>query len=332
MTSTPGGYPAPPAWLAGIPGYSGYHAKEQRRLADRALREDLARRIGQSVQALQRLSAALAKARRFDELGPIDTVSRRLQLLVDRLRTSSDGYRALFDRERVDEAVLDQILQFDRSLASGVDRLATLTGALNERLSPPILASPAGQELEQAAELLHQRLDTRSTIIAEGQAVTAGKALEVLAEPPRPSPPPRYIKIGDALSVGQLDYIVDALINYAGARQWTEYRLRDGERECWLMVEPAGAWLLEPIAPTGLTPSGEMAVELAGRRYTQLHHGQSSATIGGPSGQRTGIPVTYHDYVAETGQRLVRRDWGDQQTVLHGEAIDSALIQVYARI
>lgn len=320
----------PPSWLASIPGYRGYHDKEQRRLADRALREDLAGRLTTIVQVLQRLSATLASARRYDQLGSVDSLTGRLQHLIDRLRTAPEGYRGLFERERIDEAVLDQVLAFDASLATGIEQAGRLAGGL--RADGPIapLAGPDGQELIALIDRLHARLDARARVFSGGQPLAPDEALAVLADP-TPAPAPLTLRPGDAVSYGGTDYVVDAVIDYQGQRTWTEYRLRDGDAERWLMVEPAATSLLAPVPAGEVTLEGDGTASYATRRYRAGAHGQATASVTGPSGSRRGVSVTYRTYVAEPDGVLVFRGWGDEQRHYAGTTIDHDLLSVYPR-
>jgi hypothetical protein len=327
--TAPTEYPKPPDWLAAIPGYEGYHAKEQRRLADKALREDLARRIGTAVQQLQRLSAALAAARRFGDLGPVDGLTGRLQHLADRLRAAPEGYRGLFEQERIDEAALDQALAFDAALAAGVDRLGALAGALSARGDGPALASPAGVELVELVDKLHQRLDARTAVFTSGVALAPEQALAVL-QAPTPAPPPLSLKPGDAVSYGDADLLVDAVVAYRGDRAWTEYRLRDGSAERWLVAEPEAYSLLAPATEEVNLDDGDTAT-VGGRRFRLHAHGQATAGLVGPGGERRNAPVSYRDYRGENDTVLAVRDWGDERRVYHGDLIDPALLTVYPK-
>jgi hypothetical protein len=327
--SAPTNYPTPPGWLAAIPGYSGYHAKEQRRLADRALREELARRVTAAVQTLQRLSAALARARRFGDLGAVDSLTGRLQLLADRLRAAPEGYRGLFEQERVDEAALDQVIAFDAALAAGIERLGALAGGLSERSDGPVLASPAGAEMVDLTERLHARLDARAAVFTSGATIAPETALAVLQDPPRPTPK-LELKPGDALSYGSVDYVVDAVVRYAGDRTWTEYRLRDGSAERWLLVEPEATSLLAPAAGEVTLDENDTAV-VGDRRYRSRAYGQATAALTGPAGEQRNVPVTFRDYRDEADGLLAVRDWGGERRVYHGEVIDPALLTVYPK-
>jgi hypothetical protein len=328
--SAPTNYPKSPAWLAGIPGYSGYHAKEQRRLADRALREDLARRVTAAVQQLQRLSAALARARRFGDLGPVDGLTGRLQHLADRLRAAPEGYRGLFEQERVDEAVLDQVIAFDTALAAGVERLGVLVAGLSERAPGPVLDTPAGMELVELAERLHARLDARTAIFASGARVAPETALAVLQDPPRPAPK-LSLKPGDAVSYGSTDLLVDAVVTYQGDRAWTEYRLRDARAERWLVAEPAAASLLAPAAAEEVNLEEDDSATIGGQRYRLRAYGQATASLVGPAGEQRNVPVTFRDYRDDDDGVLAIRDWGGERRVYRGNLIDPALLTVYPR-
>ena len=327
--SAPTAYPKPPGWLAAIPGYSDYHAKEQRRLADKALREELARRVTSAVQQLQRLSAALAAARRFGDLGPVDAVTGRLQHLADRLRAAPEGYRGLFEQEKIDEAALDQVIAFDTALAAGVDRLGTLAGALNERGDGPVLQSAAGVELVELIDKLHQRLDARTTVFTGGAALAPEQALAVL-QTPAPPPPKLSLKPGDAVSYGAADLLVDAVVTYRGDRDWTEYRLRDGNAERWLVAEPEAHSLLTPATEEVNLDDTDTAT-VGGEQFSLRAHGQATASLIGPGGEQRNVPVTYRDYHAAGDAVLAVRDWGDERRVYRGDPIDPALLTVYPK-
>jgi hypothetical protein len=328
--SAPTSYPTPPSWLAVIPGYSGYQAKEQRRQADRALREALVSRVTAAVQGLQRLSAALARARRFGDLGPVDGLTNRLQHLADRLRVVSEGYRGLFDQEKVDEAVLDQVIAFDAALAAGVDRLGVLVGLLSDRSSGPVLGSPAGAELVELAERLHARLDARTGVFTSGATLAPEAALAVLRDPPRAGVT-LSLKPGDALSYGATDLLVDAVVSYGGERSWTEYRLRDGSAERWLVAQPEATSLLAPLATEEVNLDENDSASAAGQRYRLRAYGQATASLVGPGGDQRNVPVTFRDYADETEGVLAVRDWGGERRVYRGERIDAALLTVYPK-
>ncbi|MCC6627146.1 MAG: DUF4178 domain-containing protein, partial [Chloroflexi bacterium] len=157
-----------------------------------------------------------------------------------------------------------------------------------------------------------------------------GEALAVLADP-TPAPAPLMLRPGDAVSYGGTDYIVDAAIDYQGERTWTEYRLRDGDAERWLMIEPATTSLLAPVPVGEITLENDGTASYATRRWRAGAHGQATASITGPSGSRRGVSVAYRTFYAEPDGVLAFRDWSDEQRRYVGTTIDHDLLSVFPR-
>jgi hypothetical protein len=319
-----------PAWLSRLPGYAGYAAKEARRQADRAVREELARRLTAAVQSLQRVSAALAAERLFSELAAVDRASSRIQHLVDRLRSVSEGYRGLFDQERVDEAVLNQIVAFDRAMGRGVETIVERAATLNAHPATPVMTSPAGVELTSAVERLHAQLDARGNLFSSGAALPAEAALAVLADS-APATNHLVMKRGDAVAIDATDYVVDAVIAYAGDRPWVEYRLRDGTTERWLSVAAGLVLMLTLVTAEEVTIEETGAARVAGHQFHPQAQGTATAALNGPGGERRGVPVTYASYLAADDHWLVVRDWDGERLQATGEPVDPAQITVYPR-
>ena len=68
----------------------------------------------------------LSRGGDLELLGIIDTTNRKLRTVKDRYLYADYGYAGLFDTVKVDEAVLDQLYQFDvrsQEQARGVEEL-----------------------------------------------------------------------------------------------------------------------------------------------------------------------------------------------------------------
>lgn len=117
-----------------IPGYKGYKEKEQRREADKLLREHIANRLRTVKTQLDGLQTDLISAGKIDLLDEAGSASTQLQTFIDRLRTASYGYSGLFDAVRIKEDDLDRVYEFDASLLSYADRLEGAIGRAREGL------------------------------------------------------------------------------------------------------------------------------------------------------------------------------------------------------
>ena len=69
--------------------------------------------------------------------------------------------------------------------------------------------------------------------------------------------------------------MVDAVVRYTGDRAWTEYRLRDGSAERWLLVAPEATSLLEPAAGEVTLDDENGAATVGDRRYRSRADGQA---------------------------------------------------------
>ena len=106
--------------LKGLPGIRGYVDKELRRDADKRLRMLIANQLDEQKQALLDIQKTLLKNGGLTWLDDVDEAIRKLQILVDRVKTASYGYAGLFDAVRIQEEQLDALHKFDVALASRI--------------------------------------------------------------------------------------------------------------------------------------------------------------------------------------------------------------------
>ena len=102
--------------LEKIPGFKGYVEREDRRAADKLLRENVAdefERLWGRISALQREVIANGELDKIDDL---EAASLKLRQFIDRVRTASYGYAGFFDAVKVNTEELDQVYQYDAQL------------------------------------------------------------------------------------------------------------------------------------------------------------------------------------------------------------------------
>lgn len=119
-----------------IPGYRGYKDKELRREADKLLRVELASKFDDQRRRLSELQNQLISQGQIEFLDDLERVVMKLQLAIDRIKTTSYGYAGLFDAVKVKEDELDALYEFDEKMldftddvASGVDAVASAIAA-----------------------------------------------------------------------------------------------------------------------------------------------------------------------------------------------------------
>jgi len=106
--------------IKGLPGIRGYVDKELRRDADKRLRMLIAGQLEEQKQALLSIQKTLLKNGGLTWLDDVDEAIRKLQILVDRVKTASYGYAGLFDAVRIQEEQLGALHKFDIALAGRI--------------------------------------------------------------------------------------------------------------------------------------------------------------------------------------------------------------------
>jgi hypothetical protein len=154
--------------LKGLPGIRGYVDKELRRDADKRLRMLIANQLDEQKQALLNVQKTLLKNGGLTWLDDVDEAIRKLQILVDRVKTASYGYAGLFDAVRIQEEQLDALHKFDIALASRVIAV--------EEAVKAVASAVASKENIQTA------IDQVTTIIAELNTMF-GKRNEAVIDP-----------------------------------------------------------------------------------------------------------------------------------------------------
>lgn len=147
-----------------IPGYQGYKEKELRREADRIQRDYVAERLEAARRRIEELELGLSRQGDLELLGSIDTTQRKLRTVRDRYLYADYGYAGLFDTVKVDEAVLEQLYQFDVRAQDEARQLEELVGAL----------APDSPSLRTDVALVDQRVEALDEAFAQREHLMTG--------------------------------------------------------------------------------------------------------------------------------------------------------------
>ena len=83
--------------LSNIPGFKGYGERQQRRAADKLLRDQVALKYSELVARTSSLQKDLADAGELDFLDDVDAIGLKLRTFCDRIKNASYGYSGFFD-------------------------------------------------------------------------------------------------------------------------------------------------------------------------------------------------------------------------------------------
>jgi len=150
--------------MKSIPGFSGYLEREQRRGADKLLREFLAEEIGGIVERVERVAGNWADEGELDWLDDLERLSGRLNRAADNLRYADYGYSGFFDLVKIDEGDLHRFYEYDLSLRGFIADISDDVEAL---------ADAEDDEIEDALADLEADIDDLNEMIEEREAVAS---------------------------------------------------------------------------------------------------------------------------------------------------------------
>lgn len=151
--------------MGSIPGFKGYKQKEMRREADKLLRVNLARKLGERRERLGRIQADLAEAGKLEFLTSLEHAMMRLQRFIDRLLTASYGYAGFFDAVKVKEAELDRLYEFDAGLLTRLEIIDAALDGLDQAVRADADIPAASDELRRVLGESNDLLDKREDVI-----------------------------------------------------------------------------------------------------------------------------------------------------------------------
>ncbi len=113
-----------------IPGYHGYKEKENRRAADKLLRDQLTKQLDEQRRRLAELQRNLVDGGGLLMVDDLDRAVTKVQKLADKIKTASYGYAGIFDAVKVKEDQLDALYSFDEGMLEHVTAVQTAIDAL----------------------------------------------------------------------------------------------------------------------------------------------------------------------------------------------------------
>lgn len=118
-----------------IPGFKGYIERQNRRAADKLLREQVALRFEELYNRASRLQKDIADAGEIPLLDDMESVATKLRTFMDKIKTASYGYSGFFDAVKINEDELAKLYTFDAAffdlgeqITSGLDNLEASIG------------------------------------------------------------------------------------------------------------------------------------------------------------------------------------------------------------
>jgi hypothetical protein len=319
-----------------IPEYVGYQAKERRREADKLVRRQLAAKYDEQRTRLTRL----ARQAPLEIVVDLENLDQKLQRLIARLKTAPGGYAGWFDAAQIVEGDLDQMTQFDVNLTEGVAAFSAALDRIASTLKSKKGLTDAIWACAELLDSLNALFDQREQFLAMGKKpsllpdlppVSPLQALEAKKAPPAEITRLSSLKLQDAVSYGDVDYLVAGKMTYAtGQGAFWACLLRDGKEERWLRVGPGNEVVISRKVDYAVPRPFPESIEFENQTMSRENAGTANITVEGAGGVKRGS-VEYARYADASGSRLWVEDFGTETRTSWGQVVDPTDLKTYRR-
>ncbi len=150
--------------LTQVPGFKGYIEKEDRRSADKVLRETIANRYNELLDWLFAIQRECVDEGMIEIQDDLESVGVKLRTFIDRIRRASYGYAGFFSAMKIDQERLDKLYEYDNALLDGVEEFKELLQALEDAEEEEEMERRV-KEIDKLARKAIQRGDRRKEVI-----------------------------------------------------------------------------------------------------------------------------------------------------------------------
>lgn len=106
-----------------IPGFNGYVERQNRRDADKLVRETVARRFTELWKRASNLQVDLVNAGKIEYVDDMEKAAIQLRTFIDKISTAARGYSGLFDAVKINEKELAALYDFDLAFFALADQI-----------------------------------------------------------------------------------------------------------------------------------------------------------------------------------------------------------------
>jgi hypothetical protein len=153
-----------------IPGFKGYIERQNRREADKLLRDTAARRFDEQWQRASQIQVDMVSQGMIQYVDDMEKAALKLRTFIDKLSTAPRGYSGLFDAVKINEKELEAIYQYDAAffdLAEQVGRaLDNVEASLGDEAALPAAIRNVTLIARMAVETYNRRSEV---VIGDGK-------------------------------------------------------------------------------------------------------------------------------------------------------------------
>jgi hypothetical protein len=148
-----------------IPGFGGYIERENRRDADKVLRDTVARRFEEQWKRVSQLQTDLVSNGMIAYVDDMEKAAVKLRTFIDKITSAPRGYSGLFDAVKINEAELTAIYQFDAAFFDLAEQIGRAADNVEQTLNDEAGLPAAIRNLTTLARLAVETYEKRSEVV-----------------------------------------------------------------------------------------------------------------------------------------------------------------------
>jgi hypothetical protein len=148
-----------------IPGFKGYIERQNRREADKVLRDTVARRFDEQWKRASQLQVDMVSQGMIAYVDDMERAALQLRTFIDKISTAPRGYSGLFDAVKINEKELEAIYQYDAAFFDLAEQVGRALDNVEASLGDEAALPAAIRNLTSLARTAVETYNRRSEVV-----------------------------------------------------------------------------------------------------------------------------------------------------------------------
>jgi hypothetical protein len=152
-----------------IPGFGGYIERQNRRDADKLLRDTVARRFDEQWKRTTQLQTEMVSNGMISFVDDMEQAAIQMRTLIDKISMAPRGYSGMFDAVKINEKELEAIYQFDAAFFDLSDQIGHGLDNVEASMGDEAALPAAIRNLISLARMAVETYNRRSEVVTGGK-------------------------------------------------------------------------------------------------------------------------------------------------------------------
>jgi hypothetical protein len=148
-----------------IPGFKGYVERQNRRDADKLLRDTVVRRFDEQWKRASQLQVDMVSQGMITYVDDMERAALQLRTFIDKMSTAPRGYSGLFDAVKINEKELEAIYQYDAAFFDLAEQVGRALDNVEASLADEAALPAAIRNLTSIARMAVETYNRRSEVV-----------------------------------------------------------------------------------------------------------------------------------------------------------------------